>query len=77
MSDSAVSRLVFDASGAKAGRGSRAFGGALRSLRLDHTDDPAATRNEYHVLTDDEGALIFDQHGQPAPRNKPPAGDPQ
>jgi len=53
----------------------RAFGGALRNLRLDHTDDPTATSNEYHVLTDDEGALIFDQQGRPAPRNKPPTDD--
>ena len=54
---------------------SLAFGGALRNLRLDHTDDPSATSNEYTVLTDDEGALIFDQHGRPAPRNKPRGGD--
>jgi manganese/iron transport system ATP-binding protein len=55
----------------------RAFGGALRNLRLDHTDDPSAPSNEYHVLTDDEGALIFDQYGRPAPRNKPPSDDPE
>jgi manganese/iron transport system ATP-binding protein len=48
-----------------------AFGGALRNLKLDHTDVPGETRNVYHVLTDDEGALIFDQHGRPAPRNAP------
>lgn len=46
----------------------RAFGGALRNLRLDHTDVPGELRNEYHVLTDDEGALVFDQHGRPTPR---------
>ena len=49
-----------------------AFGGALRNLKLDHTDVPGETRNVYHVLTDDEGALIFDQHGRPASRNAPP-----
>lgn len=50
----------------------RAFGGALRSLRLDHTDRPGAARNEYSVLTDDEDALIFDEHGRPALRNDRP-----
>jgi manganese/iron transport system ATP-binding protein len=55
---------------------SRAFGGALRNLKLDHTDVPGATSNVFHVLTDDEGALVFDQHGRPAPRNPPPQGAP-
>ncbi len=43
----------------------RAFGGALRNLQLDHTDLPGASRNELRVMTDDEGALIFDQDGRP------------
>ncbi|MCW8131828.1 MAG: iron ABC transporter permease, partial [Planctomycetota bacterium] len=46
----------------------RAFGGALRNVKLDHTDQPGSTQNEYRVLTDDEGALVFDQNGQPKPR---------
>lgn len=44
----------------------RAFGGALRNVRFDHTDKPDAKTHEYHVLTDDEGALVFDQDGKPA-----------
>jgi manganese/iron transport system ATP-binding protein len=47
----------------------RAFGGALRSLQFDHTDVPGEARNVFSVLTDDEGALVFDQHGRPAPRS--------
>ncbi len=42
-----------------------AFGGALRNVRFDHTDEPGS-RNEYRVLTDDEGALVFDHEGKPA-----------
>lgn len=38
---------------------SRAFGGALRHLHLDHTDQPGSKRNELLVLTDDEGALVI------------------
>ena len=48
----------------------RAFGGALRHIRLDHTDVPGSAANEYRVLTDDEGALVFDQNGNPA-RGRP------
>ncbi|MCC6428156.1 MAG: ATP-binding cassette domain-containing protein [Phycisphaerales bacterium] len=44
----------------------QAFGGALRNVRFDHTDTPGARANEFHVLTDDEGALVFDQDGRPA-----------
>lgn len=44
----------------------RAFGGALRNVRFDHTDMPGAHANEFHVLTDDEGALVFDHEGRPA-----------
>ncbi len=47
---------------------SAAFGGALRHLKIDHTDQPGASQNELKVFTDDEGALIFDQDGKPMPR---------
>jgi manganese/iron transport system ATP-binding protein len=47
----------------------RAFGGALRNVKIDHTDRPGDPRNEIHVLTDDEGALVFDQDGKPARKN--------
>ena len=53
----------------------RAFGGALRKMKLDHTDVPGELRNEYHVLTDDEGALVFDQHGRPTQRQLPAEND--
>lgn len=43
---------------------SRAFGGSLRHLRVDHTDVPGAKSNELVVLTDDEGALIVGPTGQ-------------
>ena len=43
---------------------SRAFGGSLRHLRLDHTDAPGAGGNELVVLTDDEAALIVGADGQ-------------
>ncbi|QTQ16914.1 metal ABC transporter ATP-binding protein [Treponema parvum] len=42
-----------------------AFGGALRSVRFDHTDDPKESRHEFRVLTDDEGALILKNGGDP------------
>jgi len=42
---------------------SLAFGGALRHLRLDHTDVPGSNRNEILVLTDDEGALVVRPNG--------------
>jgi manganese/iron transport system ATP-binding protein len=44
----------------------RAFGGALRSLRVDHTDTPGAAANELRVLTDDECALVLGEDGRPA-----------
>ncbi|HZW06591.1 MAG TPA: metal ABC transporter ATP-binding protein [Phycisphaerales bacterium] len=44
----------------------RAFGGALRRLRVDHTDVPGAPSNELTVLTDDENALIMGDDGLPA-----------
>lgn len=46
----------------------QAFGGALRNLRIDHTDVPGAAQNELRVLTDDEDALVFGQDGQPVSR---------
>lgn len=42
----------------------RGFGGALRHLRLDHTDVPGAKHNEIVVLTDDEGALVVGANGR-------------
>ncbi len=44
----------------------KAFGGALRQLNLDHSDAPGSSPHEFRVLTDDEGALVFDRTGQPA-----------
>jgi manganese/iron transport system ATP-binding protein len=46
----------------------RAFGGALRRLHVDHTDDPAARAHEIRVLTDDEHALVFRQDGRSSPQ---------
>ena len=46
----------------------QAFGGALRNVSFDHTDEPGSTNNKLRVLTDDEGALVFDQRGMPAKR---------
>ncbi len=43
----------------------RAFGGALRHLKFDHTDVPGA-RNEVVVLSDDERPLVLGQDGQPS-----------
>lgn len=43
---------------------SRAFGGSLRHLRLDHTDAPGGGGNELVVLTDDEAALIVGTDGR-------------
>jgi manganese/iron transport system ATP-binding protein len=53
----------------------QAFGGALRNLHLDHTDAPDATANEFRVLTDDEGAMVFDANGQPVRRRSTPRGE--
>ena len=53
----------------------RAFGGALRDLRLDHTDAPGPGRNEYRVLSDDEKPLVFDDDGRLVKHRHPAAGD--
>lgn len=37
----------------------KAFGGVLRHIRLDHTDEPGSKKNELIILTDDEGALVL------------------
>lgn len=37
----------------------KAFGGKLRHIRLDHTDEPGSKKNELIILTDDEGALVL------------------
>lgn len=42
-----------------------AFGGALRSIKLDHTDNPDDSTHEFRVFTDDEGALITKREGKP------------
>ena len=42
---------------------SKAFGGALRHLKIDHTDTPGSVRNAFRIITDDEDALVFDQDG--------------
>ena len=49
---------------------SKAFGGALRHLKIDHTDTPGSVRNEFRVLTDDEDALVFDQDGKSISRQR-------
>lgn len=41
-----------------------AFGGALRSLRVDHTDTPGSKIHELRVITDDEGALVLREDGR-------------
>lgn len=51
----------------------KAFGGALRRLRVDHTDVPGSA-NELTVLTDDEGALIMGDDGLPSVNT--PTSDP-
>ena len=47
-----------------------AFGGALRHLKIDHTDTPGSVKNEFRVLTDDEAALVFDQDGKATSRHR-------
>ncbi|MDZ4786157.1 MAG: metal ABC transporter ATP-binding protein [bacterium] len=42
----------------------KAFGGALRHLRLDHTDIPGSKSNEIVILTDDEAALVIGDNGR-------------
>ncbi len=49
----------------------KAFGGALRHLRVDHTDIPGSVRNEILILTDDEGALVIGEHGRPRRASTP------
>ena len=43
----------------------QAFGGALRSIKLDHTDNPDESTHEFRVFTDDEGALVTKREGRP------------
>jgi len=43
----------------------KAFGGALRTIKLDHTDNPEDSAHEFRVFTDDEGALITKREGKP------------
>jgi len=43
---------------------SKAFGGALRHLRLDHTDTADARPNELIVITDDERPLVLGDHSK-------------
>ncbi len=43
---------------------SLAFGGALRDLHLDHTDEPGAAPNTYRVISDDEEPLVFGADGR-------------
>jgi manganese/iron transport system ATP-binding protein len=49
---------------------SKAFGGALRHLKIDHTDTPGSVRNAFRILTDDEDALVFDQDGKAISRTR-------
>ena len=51
----------------------RAFGGAMRDLRIDHTDDEHG-RNEYRVLSDDEEPLVFGADGRLVDHRHPPTG---
>ncbi len=44
-----------------------AFGGALRHLRLDHTDSADASPNELLLITDDERPLVIGEHGRLMP----------
>ena len=41
----------------------KAFGTSLRHLRLDHTDNPADSRNEVMLLSDDEAPLVVGDDG--------------
>ena len=43
----------------------KAFGGALRTIKLDHTDNPEESTHEFRVFTDDEGALVTKGEGKP------------
>ena len=52
---------------------SRAFGGAMRDLRIDHTDGRAGGgRNEYRVLSDDEEPIVFGPDGRLVEHRHPP-----
>ena len=52
---------------------SRAFGGALRDLRIDHTDEGGG-RNEFRVLSDDEEPLVFAADGRLVEHRHPDGG---
>ncbi len=43
----------------------KAFGGALRTVHIDHTDSDQDESNVFNILSDDEDPIIFDQDGQP------------
>ena len=42
----------------------RAFGGTLRDLRLEHVDVPDDVKHEFRVLSDDEEPLVFGHDGR-------------
>ncbi len=42
----------------------KAFGGALRHLRMDHTDVPDGRPNEFMLISDDENPLIVGPSGK-------------
>lgn len=42
----------------------KAFGGALRSVKIDHTDNPMESTHELQVFTDDERAFVTEQEGK-------------
>lgn len=42
----------------------KAFGGALRSVKIDHTDNPQESTHELQVFTDDERAFVTEQEGR-------------
>ena len=52
---------------------SRAFGGALRDLRIDHTDEGGG-RNEFRVLSDGEEPLVFAADGRLVEHRHPDGG---
>jgi manganese/iron transport system ATP-binding protein len=43
----------------------KAFGGALRTVHIDHTDSHEDESNIFNILSDDEDPIIFDQEGRP------------
>lgn len=52
----------------------KAFGGALRNIKIDHTDNPEEPTHELHVITDDERAFVTERQGKPY-RNTVSAAD--